>query len=83
MADPSRDKRERAGKPTYEAEAQLLREKTARLRELRLEREAADAARAAAAGTPAAVKKKAGKTRHKGPSLSDWLATQQNEGRRG
>ena len=28
MADPSRDKRERAGKATYEAEAQLLREKT-------------------------------------------------------
>jgi len=44
MADPSRDKRERAAKATYEAEAQLLREKTARLRELRLAREAADAA---------------------------------------
>jgi len=83
MADPSRDKRERAAKATYEAEAQLLREKTARLRELRLAREAADAAGAAAAGTPTTVKKKAGKSRHKGPSLSDWLATQQNEGRRG
>ena len=83
MADPSRDKRERAAKATYEAEAQLLREKTARLRELRLAREAADAAGAAATGTPAAVKKKPGKSRHKGPSLSDWLATQQHEGRRG
>jgi hypothetical protein len=29
------------------------------------------------------IKKKAGKPRQKGPSLSDWLAAQQNEGRRG
>jgi hypothetical protein len=83
MADPSRDKRERAGKTTYEAEAQLLREKTARLRELRLAQEAASGTGATAAGTPAAIKKKAGKPRHKGPSLSDWLATQQSQGRRG
>jgi hypothetical protein len=83
MVDPSREKRERAAKATYEAEAQLLREKTARLRELRLAREAADAAGAAATGTPATVKKKVGKSRHKGPSLSDWLATQQSQGRRG
>ena len=83
MADPSRDKRERAAKATYEAEAQLLREKTARLRELRLAQEAADAAGAAVTTTSTAIKKKAGKSRHKGPSLSDWLATQQSQGRRG
>jgi hypothetical protein len=29
------------------------------------------------------IKKKAGKPHQKGPSLSDWLAAQQNEGRRG
>jgi hypothetical protein len=29
------------------------------------------------------IKKKAGKLHQKGPSLSDWLAMQQNEGRRG
>jgi hypothetical protein len=37
----------------------------------------------AVASGPATVKKKAGKQRKKTPSLSDWLATQQKEGRRG
>jgi hypothetical protein len=91
MADPHKEKRERAGvraMAQHEADAQLLREKTARLRELRLAREAADAAagRAASAKGPTAIKKKAGKSgkpREKAPSLSDWLATQQKEGRRG
>jgi len=90
MADPHKEKRDRVGATAmsyHEAEAQLLREKTARLRALRLAREAADKA----AGGPTvssgrtATKKKAGKPanpREKTPSLSDWLATQQNEGRR-
>jgi hypothetical protein len=38
---------------------------------------------AAQASGPATIKKKAGKRREKAPSLSDWLAAQQNEGRRG
>jgi hypothetical protein len=92
MADPHKEKRERAGiraMSQHEADAQLLRDKTARLRELRLAREAANAAAggaAAVANGHAAIKKKAGKSgkpREKAPSLSDWLATQQKEGRRG
>jgi hypothetical protein len=87
MADPHKEKRERAGikaMSQHEADAQLLREKTARLRELRLAHEAANAAAsgAAVAGRPA-VKKKARKSGEKAGSLSDWLATQQNQGRRG
>jgi hypothetical protein len=88
MADPHKKQRERASikaMSQHEADAQLLREKTARLRELRL---AQEAAHGAAGGTVAAngnmaIKKKAGKPRVKAPSLSDWLATQQKEGRRG
>jgi hypothetical protein len=87
MADPHKEKRERAGKAMsqHEADAQLLREKTARLRELRLAREAANAASGSATTTNGhtAIKKKLGKQRVKAPSLSDWLATQQKEGRRG
>jgi hypothetical protein len=70
--------------PQHEIDAQLLREKTARLRELRLAQEAKNGT------TPAPVKKKARKsgdkseagTGGKGVSLSDWLSTQQKEGRR-
>jgi hypothetical protein len=89
MDDASKKQRDRAGVKAmaqHEADAQLLREKTARLRELRLAQEAANAAAGDAAATPngpTAVKKKSGKPRGKTPSLSDWLATQQNQGRRG
>ena len=91
MADPHKEKRERAGiraMSQHEADAQLLRDKTARLRELRLAREAADAAAGGGAivNGRGAIKKKTGKSgkpREKAPSLSDWLATQQKEGRRG
>ena len=89
MADPYKEKRERAGikaMSQHEADAQLLREKTARLRELRLAQEAANSAAGGAvtaANGHTAIKKKAGKPRVKAPSLSDWLATQQKEGRRG
>ena len=67
----------------YEVEAKAVAEKTARLRALRLAKEAAD--RAAADKTPAAAKKsKAVKKRPKaGESLSDWLADQDKMGRRG
>jgi hypothetical protein len=86
MADHFEEKRQRAGiKATsqHEADAQAIREKTTRLRALRLAREGPTTPLAAAiAGQPATVRKKAGKQR-KAPSLSDWLATQQKEGRRG
>jgi hypothetical protein len=88
MPDPYKEQRKQASikaMSQHEADAQLLREKTARLRELRLAQEAADAAAGgvAAANGNTATKKKAGKLRAKAPSLSDWLATQQKEGRRG
>ncbi len=70
----------------YEVEARNIAEKTARLRALRLAKEAADKA---AGNMPAAAKKskavnKAVKKRPKtGESLSDWLADQDKMGRRG
>jgi hypothetical protein len=67
----------------YEVEAKAVAEKTARLRALRLAKEAAD--RVATDKMPAAAKKsKAVKKRPKaGESLSDWLADQDKMGRRG
>jgi hypothetical protein len=60
----------------YEAEAVALRAKTARLKALRLARDAAAPAPPAAAPKRKAKKKNAG-------SLSDWLDGQSKEGRRG
>ena len=75
------------GVSQVEIDAQLIREKTARLRELRLAQEAANGGAAVRApvrsSAPAAKKKQARKPGEKGPSLSDWLDTQQNQGRRG
>jgi len=88
MADSHKEKRERAtmtAMSRHEAEARILREKTARLRALRLAHEAANgpATSAAAPSTGrTAIKKKTGKTSGKTPSLSEWLASQQNQGRR-
>ena len=65
--------------------AQAVRDKTARLRALRLARDAEIAANnPPEAATPkrAAPKKKSAKSGEKGPSLSDWLSTQQTQGRR-
>ena len=88
MADSLKKKRNPAGVdaiPQHEADAQLLREKTARLRELRLAHEAGNAGTGsfAVAGGQKSTKKKSRKADERAPSLSDWLATQQNEGRRG
>jgi hypothetical protein len=87
MADQVKEKRQRVGikaMSQHEVDAQAIGEKTTRLRALRLAREGPTTPVAAAiAGQPATVKKKAGKQRKKAPSLSDWLATQQKEGRRG
>ncbi len=67
----------------YEVEAKTIAEKTARLRALRLAKEAAD--RAAAGDMPVASKKsKAVRKRPKSDeSLSDWLTDQDKMGRRG
>ena len=67
----------------YEVEAKTIAEKTARLRALRLAKEAAD--KAASDKMPATSRKsKAVKKRPKaGESLSEWLADQDKMGRRG
>jgi hypothetical protein len=65
----------------YEAAGDAMREKTARLRELRLARDAAEAAMPKA--TPAVKKKKAAKKGQAKPgTLSDWLDNQKGSGRR-
>ena len=85
MTDRSNQKQARPGgkPPSPEAEAQAIRDKTARLRALRLARDAEIAANAPPpAPKRASPKKKPAKSGEKGPSLSDWLSTQQTEGRR-
>jgi hypothetical protein len=67
----------------YEAESQAVRDKTARLRALRLAKEAADKSAADKAPAP----KKAAKSAKKKPSksdesLSDWLKAEDGAGRR-
>jgi hypothetical protein len=73
------------GKPalSHEAEAQIMREKMARLKALRLARDAANpppevVAKPAKRG---AAKKKSGKAAEKG-KLADWLTSQESQGRR-
>jgi hypothetical protein len=85
VPDRSNQKQTRPGSkpPSPEAEAQAVRDKTARLRALRLARDAELAANAPPAPPKrAASKKKPARSGEKGPSLSDWLSTQQTEGRR-
>jgi hypothetical protein len=65
--------------PQHEIDAQLLREKTARLRALRLAQEAANGSMSGTTGKRTAAKKKSAE---KSVSLSDWLTTQDKEGRR-
>ena len=67
----------------YEVEAKATAEKTARLRALRLAKEAAD--KSAADKMPAAPKrsKAVKKPSGAGESLSEWLADQDKMGRRG
>lgn len=69
--------------PQHEIDAQLLREKTARLRALRLAQEAANGSMSGTTGKPSAAKKKSPrKSAERSVSLSDWLTTQDKEGRR-
>jgi hypothetical protein len=73
----------------YEAAGAAVRAKTARLRALRLAKEAADkeaAGKAPAAPSPpskAAKAKKSPVEAQEKPALSDWLASQREQGRRG
>jgi hypothetical protein len=87
VTDSSNDGREPTGfksVPQHEIDAQRLREKTARLRELRLAREAANptAGGAAPAAKRAQSGKKTSKSDAKAVPLAQWLAAQQNQGRR-
>ena len=70
----------KAGKSEQELAAKAVRDNMARLKALRLAREAAEPPR------PAAVKKARAKSPkkadEKAPALSDWLANQQSGGRR-
>ena len=85
MANGANEKSGRRGKAVmaYELEARAIEEKTARLRALRLAREAELAASAPAAPKKAASRAKApARLSERAATLSDWLATQQREGRR-
>ena len=66
----------------YEAEAAAMRAKTERLRALRLARDAAEGAAAAASPKPAAGKaKKTAKGKKEATStLAEWLADQKKDG---
>jgi hypothetical protein len=66
----------------YQSEAVAVDAKTERLKALRLEKEASDAAAPAAADPGAAAKpKRAAKSKEKGPNLSAWLREQSILGR--
>jgi hypothetical protein len=67
----------------YEVEAKSIAEKTARLRALRLAKEAADKSAAASMPTPAKKTRGVKKRPSSGESLSEWLADQDKMGRRG
>ncbi|BBF92314.1 hypothetical protein [Blastochloris tepida] len=98
MADDNKSNRDGAGKPglmQYELDARTLREKTERLKALRLARAAAEPAadskpvRVRTAGTTAAATKgakrttaKSGKASKSSSSLSDWLKDQEALGRK-
>ena len=70
----------KTGKKDRDASAKAVLDNMARLRALRLAKEAAEPAQ------PAAVKKPRGKSAKqsgaKAPALSDWLSSQQSGGRR-
>jgi hypothetical protein len=80
------DKAEQTGVkavPQHEIDAQILREKSARLRELRLAQQASGQGATATPSKRSTTKKTSGKSNNKkSVPLSDWLNTQQKEGRR-
>jgi hypothetical protein len=70
----------RSGKTARDAEARAVLDNMAKLKALRLAREAAEPPRPAAA--PKSARAKPRKPGEKGPVLGDWLAGQQSGGRR-
>ena len=86
MTDHSKEERERdaaKARAQYEAEGQAIRERTARLRSLRLAKEAAESATGGKKNAIARKGKKepvAGKA--KPVPLSEWLTAQRGAGRR-
>ncbi len=62
--------------------AKAVLDNMARLKALRLAREAAEPPRPAAAPKKASASAKSKKSGEKGPALAEWLAGQQNGGRR-
>jgi hypothetical protein len=86
LADNSKETRKRdaaqAG-ANYEADAQALREKSARLKALRLAKEAADLGSGLVKTSPAPRgKKKPPESKAKPQPLSEWLKSQQGSGHR-
>ena len=87
MAGNSKETRDREAaqaKALYEADAQAVREKTVRLKALRLAKEAAELSSGVTKSVVPKGKKKApeSKAKTKGQPLSDWLKGQQGAGRR-
>jgi hypothetical protein len=88
VTDDSQQKRGRHGSKTlaqHEADAKAVQDKIERLRALRLAHEAATkpaAPRTAPAAKRPAAKGKAAAPARGASTLSEWLATQQRQGRR-
>jgi hypothetical protein len=76
------EKSDKGGAPAYEAEAQAARAKMARLRELRLAREAELAATRPPAPPKSAAKGGARKKAERKPagSLADWIKAREDGG---
>jgi len=70
---------DKSGKADRDAALKAVTDNMARLKALRLAREAAEPPRLAA---PKKARAKAKKSGEKGPALSDWLAGQQSGGHR-
>ena len=87
MANNSKETRDREAaqaKALYEADAQAVRDKTVRLKALRLAKEAAELATGIAKKSVAPKgKKKPSDPKAKAQPLSEWLKGQQGAGRRG
>ena len=87
MANNSKETRDREAaqaKALYEADAQAVRDKTVRLKALRLAKEAAELATGVTKKSVAPKgKKKPADPKAKAQPLSDWLKGQQGAGRRG
>ena len=71
---------DKSAKAERDAALKAVTDNMAKLKALRLAREATEPPRPAAA--PKKPRAKAKKSEEKGPALSDWLAGQQNGGRR-